>query len=150
MPDDLRIRLCKSLLLADLVRLSAVLCIVNVGVSVHSADWRLLFAALGSALLWATLLQMDPDGVNLACKSIRHASGAWRFKARDDPEFLPCELQARGRLAGVVWLKCVFDSSAFEVGTPHKTLLIFYDAMSDEHWRLFRRQLRLLSHAADA
>lgn len=149
MRDELRIRLCKSSLLRDLVRLSAGLGILNVGVSVYSGDWRLIFAALGSALLWATLLQMNPVGVTLVCKSIREASGAWQCKAGDDSDFLPCQLQARGRFAGVVWLNCVFDSSASEVGTLHKTLLIFHDAMSDEQWRLFRRQLRLISHAVE-
>ncbi|WOJ93909.1 hypothetical protein R0135_01765 [Congregibacter variabilis] len=131
-----------------MVRASAVLCAVNVVASIYSSDWRLLFASLGLALLCTTLNQMNPCGVTLACESIRHASSQWHFKARGASEFLPCKLQSTGRLASVLWLHCVLQKPSTEAAAPAKTLLIFYDAMSEEQWRLFRRQIRLQLHAA--
>jgi len=114
---------------------------------------------MGLALLWRRLVQMDPRGVTLACESIRDASAAWRCATPGLAGLVPCELHAYGSFAGALWLHCRFERYPTEAGQARrkpktsKNLLVFFDAMSDEQWRLLRRQLRLQparqSHAVD-
>ncbi|EED32712.1 hypothetical protein NOR53_1652 [gamma proteobacterium NOR5-3] len=133
-----------------LFRLSLLFLGLDLLVGIYTADFRLFIAAPGLALLCATLARLDPSGIILACQSIRQASAEWRYRSYNDENFLPCELQAHGKLASVLLLDCICQRRDLRGVRSRARLLIFPDAMSEEHWRLLRRQLRLQLHARNA
>ncbi|MFT4768864.1 MAG: hypothetical protein ACI8RN_002003 [Glaciecola sp.] len=145
MRDDLRIHLSKSSQLRGLIRTLCLLSGLSVFASCYSADFRLLLTAMGFAVLAHSLAQMDPFGITLAGSSIRHPRGEWLCTLHSHALVSHCELRAHGTLASVLWLDCSLEGSVPGDHGLAKSLLVFHDAMSDEQWRLLRRQLRLES-----
>lgn len=136
MPEDLRIRLHSSLrfhrLCHAICGAGFICCCLSAGL----ADYRLLVPALGLAVLYRALLGVDSSGFVLQCKSIRAESTEWCCGAGDHEPLVACVLQSHSKATNFLWLECQW-------GNTRRSLLIFPDAMSYEHWRLLRRQLRL-------
>ncbi|MDP5054246.1 MAG: hypothetical protein NWP69_10680 [Congregibacter sp.] len=101
------------------------------------------------------------------------STGRWYCHMPGIAGLWPCEVSAQGKLSAVLWLNCTLnstdghnsdehspdengpdengpDENGPEANHPdakgrrvHRSFLVFDDALSDEHWRLMRRQLRL-------
>lgn len=136
MPDDLRIRLRSSLRFHRLCRAVCAAYCACLCLSAFSMDYRPLMPAVGLAIFYRSLKKLDPQGFTLLCSSLRAESVEWWCCAPGYDKPLVCDLHRHSKSTSCLWLECHY-------GDTVRSLLIFPDAVSYEHWRLLRRQLRL-------
>ncbi|WP_439107806.1 protein YgfX [Congregibacter sp.] len=149
MPGDLRIHLHSSNRLRKLHSAALLLSLLCLATSLYLRDPRLLLPMLACVLLAAAISELDPRGTTLRCNGISQSPGEWLCRTPEQTAYTPCIIRDRGRLTDLQWLDCVTGAVAGRRGQLRR-LLVFSDAMSYEHWRLLRRQLRLDAHGREA
>ena len=147
MHGDLRIHLRRSPRLGGYQYLTRLLCAILLVVSLWTLDFQLLVAVLGLCLLSKAISALDPCGITLVCESFGQAVGSWYCVPPGYSLSRPCILRSHGRLASVLWIECRTEANEREPSSCRQ-MLVFPDAMSYEHWRLLRRELRLQAYAA--
>lgn len=154
MPDGLRIRLRNSprlRMLQRAIRLLLIFCLFN---GVLASQISMVPAALGLWLVARSLSRMDPQGLTLLKGDLGQPGGLWFVvypDGREDEDHRRrlCCLHSQGSFSSLLWLE-VHESSCAEKRSTYRSFLIFPDALSFEHWRLLRRELRLEDHTGDA
>ncbi|WP_439102652.1 hypothetical protein [Congregibacter sp.] len=148
MRDGLRIRLCNSQRLQALQCASLGLCLACVITGVVGSHSSMMPAALGLLLLAWSFSRVNPRGLTLYRGTLGEPGAPWSCIYPGDPCAQLCTVKSHGNLASVLWLEIHWSPARKKPG-GYRTLVVFPDAVSFEHWRLLRRELRLEHHARD-